>query len=128
MHLFNFFFDQIKHLETGYFGRHCGSESDLCAEPSAQGACQNGGVCVTAPPSFTCDCPEGFTGEFCEENVDECDSGTGEPMCANAGKCVDGINSFTCECALGYEGNLCSTGINECPLCPAITAAPASTR
>ena len=78
------------------------SDIDECASSP----CQNGGTCIDAVNSYTCNCDLGYSGDYCETNIDECAS----IPCQNGGTCTDGINSYTYICVPGHAGDNCQIG------------------
>ncbi|XP_053397800.1 neurogenic locus notch homolog protein 1-like isoform X1 [Mercenaria mercenaria] len=82
------------------------TEIDECAS----NPCENGGTCVDALNSYSCNCVAGYMDTNCETDINEC---AGNP-CQNGGTCTDGINSYTCACVAGFDGNDCENNINEC--------------
>ena len=83
--------------DGGWTGAACDTDVDECA----QSPCQNGGVCVNEPGSFSCDCASGWSGELCEMDVDECAE---EPCDLNA-TCTNEPGSFQCTCNEGFVGD-----------------------
>ncbi|XP_035672639.1 fibropellin-1-like [Branchiostoma floridae] len=65
--------------------------------------CNQGGICIDGPSSYTCYCLPGFTGDHCETETDECDPNP----CQNGGVCTDGQLSYTCRCPSGFGGVNC---------------------
>ncbi|XP_064175652.1 protein kinase C-binding protein NELL2-like isoform X3 [Anguilla rostrata] len=90
---------------------------------SCEGACHNGGTCVSPD---TCVCQQGFTGDRCENDIDECAAGFVE--CDSRATCVNLPGWYHCECRDGYHDNglfspngescedidECGTGRNSC--------------
>ncbi|XP_035672642.1 prolow-density lipoprotein receptor-related protein 1-like [Branchiostoma floridae] len=71
--------------------------------------CNQGGICIDGPSSYTCYCLPGFLGDHCETETDECDPNP----CQNGGVCTDGQLSYTCRCPSGFGGVNCQL---TCPV------------
>ncbi len=82
--------------------------------PCVPDPCQNGGTCIEASPTHTCECSgTGFTGADCESDVDECTAGTDN--CHAAAACTNTAGSFTCACGPGYTGDAVTCeDVDEC--------------
>ena len=99
-----------------------GSNNDMRAyfevtDSSLPPKCANGGTCVDAHNSFSCNCDgTGYDGSTCTDNVDECT--TLNNPCDDAGDnsaaCKDTDGNFTCTCSGNFEGDRCEIDINEC--------------
>ncbi|XP_053602020.1 protein crumbs [Plodia interpunctella] len=87
----------------GFTGRNCEIDIDECM--SAENGCLNGGRCVDAVNTYTCDCANtGYTGPRCETNVNECEE---ERNICGHGVCYDTYGGFVCACLPGYTGDHC---------------------
>lgn len=87
---------------AGFTGRNCESDIDECAASHAP--CDNGGRCVDAANTYTCDCTgTGYSGSRCELNINEC---TASDVCG-PGDCYDIYGGFVCVCPPPYFGETC---------------------
>jgi hypothetical protein len=83
--------------------------SDGSNRNCSAGYCLNGGTCIEAQTSITCQCPAGYTGTQCETNINECDPNP----CQNGGTCEDGVAEYQCHCLFGFNGTNCENIINQ---------------
>ncbi|XP_052789096.1 protein crumbs-like isoform X2 [Mya arenaria] len=105
----------------GYHGDMCGTDIDECANGTV---CENGGQCVNAIGTFSCDCTgTGFTGNNCSIQAgDNC----------SAAPCVRGTCSdvtsggFLCLCPTGYSGDLCEVTTDYCANLPCVNGGTCS--
>jgi len=72
-------FDEVRFklvCRDGYEGQDCTdiNECDLGSNP-----CQNGGLCVNQPGTFSCNCTENFMGDRCEIIRGPCEWGPWSP-------------------------------------------------
>ncbi|XP_066277518.1 fibropellin-1-like [Branchiostoma lanceolatum] len=65
--------------------------------------CNQGGICIDGPSSYTCYCLPGYVGDNCETETNECEPNP----CQNGGVCTDGRLSYTCKCPSGFGGVNC---------------------
>ena len=103
--------------KPGFAGLNCQENINDCLNAT----CHNGGSCVDAINSYTCDCPWPFMGRYCQSRMRCADAAS---VCQNNGTCVEAAKGTDgaprCLCSPGYTGVDCSTRVDPCASHPCV--------
>lgn len=97
---------QILFSCLGWTGELCETDIDECVVSP----CENGGLCINVPSTYTCACLFGFTGKNCDKKIVPCDSNP----CKNNAVCLLEDDQTVCYCVPDYHGELCEQKYDDC--------------